>query len=232
MLPTTRSCDRASPDHSEKHSPPLIRPLNARRLCTQLSHASLGTEQLGRLLRWYAHVRDRPVFGEADDRLAFTEAIRIDVGGEGGGGPSSRRLSEISLHPLGGLQLPPQLPLPPECLPHALAAQLSEGECEAKLGLKKLRFDVWLPFVRAALYALDPPRCRRSPHSLLLAGSLAAACLLLTLVLFGGAMSRPVVLGAGRTRMALAMVPFAGRAWPRHGPFRCRSHTMACGVGR
>ena len=77
-----------------------------------------------------------------------------------------------------------------------------------------------------------PPRCRRSPHSLLLAGSLAAACLLLTLVLFGGAMSRPVVLGAGRTRMALAMVPFAGRAWPRHGPFRCRSHTMACGVGR
>jgi len=143
--PTAAECHcLAFYEQLERHAPPLIRPLDARRLCEQLAGTVLPAPQLGRLLVWYAQMHDRRAFGDADDRALFKRSVKVTLGREG----MSRALATFSLHPLGGMALlPPELPLPPETLPHDVAAHLSISQCEQKLGLQKLRFDMWWGFI-------------------------------------------------------------------------------------
>ena len=81
-------------------------------------------------------------FGDAETRERFKAAVRVGVA------PGVvKRLSELVIHPIGGLRVPAQLPLPPTALPHAVCDALSEKDCEQTLGLRKMRFDDWAPVI-------------------------------------------------------------------------------------
>ena len=107
------------------------------------------------------------LFASEASRDTFRRSVhlRLDRGGGRadtcpavGGGPAGRvALAALSTHPLGSLQLPAALPLPPHTLPLSVARLLpAAGRLRADelcvelqtLGLSPLQFDGWWAYVR------------------------------------------------------------------------------------
>ncbi|KAL1527758.1 hypothetical protein AB1Y20_009143 [Prymnesium parvum] len=155
LVPPTAAAAGCWPFYEELCGRGIIHALDASRLCQHLAERSLQAEQLGRLLRWFVRVRRaKQVDDEAATLFRSAVSIELDDG-------AKLKLSEISHHPCGPVDLPPSLPLPPQTLPRPIAEQLSENELRDGLGLIPLRFDAWCHFIVRHPCAEEPASARQ-----------------------------------------------------------------------